>query len=83
MADEKRKSIPTPLEQEIGHFDSSKLNKTEVVEKNSLPSVEAIAQEKTIQNIEGFDKGQLRPTKTEEKNPLPNKETIAQEKHGK
>jgi len=83
MADDKRKSIPPSLDQEIGKFDSTKLNKTEVVEKNSLPSVEAIAQEKTIQNIEAFDKGQLRPTKTEEKNPLPDAATIDQEKKGK
>jgi len=80
MADEKRKSIPVGLGQEIGQFDSSDLKKTEVNEKNPLPSSEAIAQEKTIQNIEAFDKGQLRPTTTEEKNTLPDKATIDQEK---
>jgi hypothetical protein len=42
MADEKRKSIPPSLDQEIGKFDSSKLNKTEVHEKNPLPSVEGM-----------------------------------------
>ena len=40
MADDKRKSIPPALDQEIEKFDSSNLKKTEVNEKNSLPSVE-------------------------------------------
>jgi len=83
MADDKRKSIPPSLDQEIGKFDSTNLKKTEVQEKNPLPSVEAIAQEKTIQNIEAFDKGQLRPTSTDEKNTLPDKATIEQEKQAK
>lgn len=47
-------------------------------EKNPLPSAEAIAQEKTEEElksgIEQFDKDQLRPQKTEEKNPLPDKD---------
>ncbi len=40
MADDKRKSIPAGLDKEIGKFDSSNLKKTEVQEKNPLPSVE-------------------------------------------
>jgi len=80
MADEKRKSIPVGLGQEIGQFDSSDLKKTEVNEKNPLPSSEVICQEKTIKNIEEFDPKNLKHAETTEKHCLPSSDVVAQEK---
>lgn len=79
MASEKTE-LPKEIGENITKFDPCSLKHTETVEKNSLPSPEAISQEKTLQIIPDFDKTKLKPTETEVKNPLPNKETIEQER---
>jgi len=68
------------MEAGITHFDQSSLKHTETVEKQRLPSVEVICQEKTLQNIEAFNKDSLKHTETSEKNTLPSIEVIKAEK---
>merc|ERR1719458_415212 len=65
-------------------FDKSNLKKAETMEKNPLPSSEAIAQElehlKFKAGIEGYDQSSLSHATTVEKNTLPTQEIIALEK---
>ena len=59
----------------VSEFDKSNLKKAETLEKNPLPSSEAIAQElehlKFKAGIEGYDQSSLSHTTTVEKNTLP------------
>lgn len=68
----------------VSEFDRGSLKKAETLEKNPLPSSEAIAQEmehlKFKAGVEGFDQGNLTHTDTVEKNTLPTQEIIAMEK---
>merc|ERR1712088_453865 len=68
----------------VSEFDKSNLKKAETMEKNPLPSSEAIAQElehlKFKAGIEGYDQSSLSHTTTVEKNTLPTQEIIALEK---
>merc|ERR1711913_165410 len=68
----------------VSEFDKSNLKKAETLEKNPLPSSEAIAQElehlKFKAGIEGYDQSSLSHTTTVEKNTLPTQEIIALEK---
>jgi hypothetical protein len=68
----------------VSEFDRNTLKKAETLEKNPLPSTEAIAQEmehiKFKAGIEGYDQSSLSHTATVEKNTLPTQEIIAMEK---
>merc|ERR1712037_553906 len=68
----------------VSEFDKSNLKKAETMEKNPLPSSEAIAQElehlKFKAGIEGYDQSSLSHATTVEKNTLPTQEIIALEK---
>merc|ERR1712027_213265 len=68
----------------VSEFDKTNLKKAETLEKNPLPSSEAIAQElehlKFKAGIEGYDQSSLSHTTTVEKNTLPTQEIIAMEK---
>ena len=59
----------------VSEFDKTNLKKAETLEKNPLPSSEAIAQElehlKFKAGIEGYDQSSLSHTTTVEKNTLP------------
>ena len=59
----------------VSEFDKSNLKKAETMEKNPLPSSEAIAQElehlKFKAGIEGYDQSSLSHATTVEKNTLP------------
>merc|ERR1711874_808788 len=75
---------PTAILKTVSEFDKSNLKKAETLEKNPLPSSEAIAQElehlKFKAGIEGYDQSSLSHTTTVEKNTLPTQEIIALEK---
>ena len=59
------------------HYPVGKTNFIVVIRLSTFNfSIEAINQEKTIQNIESFDKRNLRRSVTEEKNILPDKESM-------
>jgi len=68
----------------VSEFDKNTLKKAETLEKNPLPSSEAIAQEmehlKFKAGIEGYDQSKLSHAETVEKNTLPTQEIIAMEK---
>ena len=66
----------------VSEFDKSNLKKAETLEKNPLPSSEAIAQElehiKFKAGIEGYDQSSLSHTTTVEKNTLPTQVSFIQ-----
>ena len=72
------------LTSNIEKFDTTKLNKTETVEKNPLPDPETIKAEKThnalLDGVTHVDSKSLKHVETQEKNPLPTKEDIELEK---
>ena len=71
---------PTPDLEEISNFDRDTLKNSSTTERNVLPSLQDIVQERLPQLIEDFQISQLKEVNTEEKCILPTAQEIAKEK---
>ncbi|KAF1384536.1 hypothetical protein PFLUV_G00121240 [Perca fluviatilis] len=80
-----------PITKEVQQFKKERLNSTEVVEKNPLPTTQVIEEEKIAmeeetakeplnKELETFDQQVLKKTEVQEKNPLPTADVIEEEK---